>query len=132
MIRGVWLPHKIVRILHFDADRRTEFVVDRCIVNDVDDDLFRFHPAPGCLVSDRDTDKTVQVPGGFDSFTATIRKARLVLKARAPVAPSSITGSGLGFFCGVLLVIAVETLLFGRKAVTLRGFVRAAPFRGKG
>jgi hypothetical protein len=132
MISGVWLPYKILRTLHFDADRRTEFIVDRCMVNDVDDEWFRFHPAPGCLVSDRDTDKTDQVPGGFDSFSATLHKASLVLKARVSVAPSFVTGTGLGVCCGVLFVIAVETLLFGRKGLTLGRFMHTASFRGKG
>ncbi len=65
-----------------DNNRETLFRVSRYEVNTVSDEIFKYDPGPGCLVIDRDTDKTYQIPGGFDYLEGVCESASGIVSKR--------------------------------------------------
>lgn len=96
---GIWFPWMLRRIVY---DRRSEPTqvdppvemetiarVERVIVNRVSNDLFRFHPPPGTLIWDRDSDERWQTPGGLSWLDEVIHAVHARNTRRAALAPSS-------------------------------------------
>lgn len=123
---GVWIP---TRIEHLDFDYRsdraedrdrprgrTEAVVESVSVNDVSDDLFTFHPAPGAMRMNRHTGDCEQTaPGGLDYLSAVAQSARETLPPRAQAPPE---GPSVGWLAGALPLLG--WVVFGRRRPTIR------------
>jgi hypothetical protein len=96
---GIWFPRMLRRIVYEErrvphgtmppVERETIGQLDRVIVNQVSEELFRFHPPAGTLVWDRDSDEKWQTPGGLSWLDEVIQVANARNSRRAVLAASS-------------------------------------------